>query len=79
MEKQEQVFSVPPQDQDAWQHIISLVHIEIKKWLSPLKMAKKLYATHVAKIKEVFSPAYLKNMPILKEDSKLLKISNHGI
>jgi hypothetical protein len=55
------------------------VHIEIKKWLSLQKMEKKLYAIHAAKVREAFSQAYLKNMPILKEDSKLQKINSHGI
>lgn len=79
VEKLEPVFSAHPQDQDAWLHIISLVHIEIKKWRSLLKMEKKLYAIHAAKVREVFSLVYPKNMLILKEDSKLQRISNHGI
>ena len=79
VERQVQVFSAPQHDQDAWQPIIFLVLIEIKKWRSHPKTEKKLYAIHVAKVREEFNLVYLKNMPILKEDSKLLKTNSHGI
>jgi len=55
------------------------VHIEIEKWRLHPKMEKKLYVIHAARVREEFSLDFLKNMLILKEGFKLLKINNHGI